>query len=461
MAAGSAVELADLLRWCAVLSNEPEVLAAEVMVAAGTRWSSLADSQPELRRLTFQTFLRRASYRKGRDGSAPTVAADRASAGLSLLTPLQRALVVLTCLDHLTQAEIAGLLDRPTAVVRRELEQAFRLLGADAATIGERLSRLTWNPPEESEVRRLAHRFSVQAIRRRRRRGLLAATAVAVVAALIVSTSLLSRPRVVVRADGEWVFTHRLEPVPGWLVRARTVARDWEATELRPQDNDSPSSCTFEMGAPGSLWWSVSLPRSGTSVTVAGRRGIFGPASEIDDADAVLWWRYTTDVVAAISCDQVAEPEQLMRALADRIRFGLEPVLLPYRLSKLPASYQVVWINELMTPATTTVSLSPGGQPDEAAVRIIHPSTDVTSGLSGSRAGDPRYTDTEQAALCRPFDRSNVCVEVEVPIDHSVSMSSQQARLQALDQTAKGLVLSQSPSDRSTWFDARAALPRG
>jgi hypothetical protein len=63
--------------------------------------------------------------------------------------------------------------------------------------------------------------------------------------------------------------------------------------------------------------------------------------------------------------------------------------------------------------------------------------------------------------VCRPLDRSNVCVEVEVPIDHSVSMSFQRGRLQALDQTARGLELSQSPSDRSTWFDARVALPHG
>jgi hypothetical protein len=460
MASDDAAPLADLLRWCTVLSDDPAVLAAEVMVVAGTRWPSLADSQPELRRLTFQTFLRRSGRRRGY-GPMSALAADQASAGLRRLTPLQRALVVLSCLDRLTQAEIAGLLDRPMAAVRRELDQAFRVLGADAATVGEQLSRLTWNPPEESEVRRLAHRLSFQATRRRRHRGLLAATAVAVVAALIVTTSLLSRPRVIVRADGEWVFTHRLEPVSGWQVRARTVARDWEATELWPQDDDSPSSCTFELGAPGSLWWSVSLPQTGTSVTVTGRRGIFGQANDVDDADAVLWWRYTTDVVAAISCDQVAEPEELMRALADRVRFGIEPVLLPYRLSDLPASYRVVWINELMNPATTTVSLSPAGRQDEVAVRIIHPSTDVTSGLSGSRTGDPRYTETEEAALCQPFDRSNVCVEVEVPIDHSVSMGSQRSRLQALDQTAKGLVLSRSPSDRSTWFDARAALPRG
>jgi hypothetical protein len=59
------------------------------------------------------------------------------------------------------------------------------------------------------------------------------------------------------------------------------------------------------------------------------------------------------------------------------------------------------------------------------------------------------------------LDRSNVCVEVEVPIDHSVSIGSQRGRLQALDQTARGLELSQSPSDRSTWFDARVALPHG
>jgi hypothetical protein len=165
--------------------------------------------------------------------------------------------------------------------------------------------------------------------------------------------------------------------------------------------------------------------------------------------------------VAAISCDQVAEPEQLMRTLAGRVTFGLEPVLLPYRLSELPAMYRVAWINELTDPATTTVGLSLSGQPNDPVVRIIHPSTDVTSGFSGTRAGDPRYTDAEQAALCRPFDHSNVCVEVEVPIDHSVSTSSQRGRLSALDQTAKGLVLSRSPNDRSTWFDARVALPRG
>jgi hypothetical protein len=453
-------DLADLLRWCAALRDDPEMLAAEVMVAAGHRWSSLADSPAELRRLTFQTFLRRSGHRHARP-SAPTRAADHLPARIGRLAPLQRAIVVLSCLDHLTQAEIAGVLDRPATGIRRQLDEAFRVLGADSTTIGEQLTRLAPDPQEESEVRRLAHQLSVLATRRRRLRGLLAGTAIVVAAVLVVTTSLLSRPQVVARADGEWVFTHRLEPVAGWLVRARTLARDWEATELRPLDNDSPGSCTFEMGAPGSPWWSVSLPRHGTSVTGAGRRGILGPASDIDDADSVLWWRYTTNVVAAISCDQVAEPEPLMRALADRVRFGLEPVLLPYRLSELPAGYRVVWINALMTPATTMVSLSPAGQPDAAAVRIIHPSTDVTSGLSGSRAGDPRYTDTEQAALCRPFDRSNVCVEVEVPIDHSVSMVFQRGRLEALDQTAKGLVLSQSPSDRSTWFDARTALPDG
>jgi hypothetical protein len=215
------------------------------------------------------------------------------------------------------------------------------------------------------------------------------------------------------------------------------------------------------MGAPDSLWWSVSLPRTGTYVTVAGHRGIFGPASDVDDAAVVLWWQYTTNVVAAISCDQVAEPEQLMRAIAAQVTFRLVPVLLPYRLSELPASYRVAWINEVTAPASTTVGLSLSGQPDDAVVRIVHPTTDVTTGFSGGQTRDPRYTDREQAALCRRFDRSNICVEVEVPIDHSVSMNSQRGRLEALDQTAKGLVLSQSPSDRSTWFDARTALPRG
>jgi hypothetical protein len=35
----------------------------------------------------------------------------------------------------------------------------------------------------------------------------------------------------------------------------------------------------------------------------------------------------------------------------------------------------------------------------------------------------------------------------------------QRERLEALDQTARGLVLSQSPSDRNTWFDPVSRYP--
>jgi hypothetical protein len=124
-------DLADLQRWCTALRDDPEMLAAEVMVAAGRRWSSLADSPAEVRRLTFQTFLRRSGRQRGRDGSVPALDVDQASAGLWRLTPLQRALVVLRCLDQLTQAEIGGV--RPPSRGRPAgARGAFRVLGVDA-----------------------------------------------------------------------------------------------------------------------------------------------------------------------------------------------------------------------------------------------------------------------------------------------------------------------------------------
>jgi len=108
-------ELADLLRWCSALSTDPADLAGAVVLAAGPRWPRLVDSPADLRELTVRTFLRAAEPAE----AIPRHLADRIPAELRVivlaydkLPKLQRAVVMLSCLEGVTYAEIAAILDR-------------------------------------------------------------------------------------------------------------------------------------------------------------------------------------------------------------------------------------------------------------------------------------------------------------------------------------------------------------
>ena len=100
-------ELADLLRWCAALSTDPADLAGIVLVAAGQRWSALAD----LRELTVRTFLettqppgltsREGIERIPEELRSVLTAYDR-------LPKVQRAALMLSYLEGVTSTEIAG-----------------------------------------------------------------------------------------------------------------------------------------------------------------------------------------------------------------------------------------------------------------------------------------------------------------------------------------------------------------
>ncbi len=127
-------ELADLLRWCATLSTDPADLAGEVMVAAGQRWSVLVDSPADLRELTVRTFLKttqapKLAVREGIDRVPEELRA--VVAAYDQLPKLQRAVLMLSYLEDITNTEIAGLVDRTPARVRLELDRGLAAIGGD------------------------------------------------------------------------------------------------------------------------------------------------------------------------------------------------------------------------------------------------------------------------------------------------------------------------------------------
>ena len=156
-------ELADLLRWCAALSTNPADLAGAVVLAAGPRWSQLVDSPADLRELTVHTFLRTAepadpAPRQGLEGIPKELRGVVAT--YDKLPKLQRAVLMLSCLEGVTYAEIAGLTDRSAARVRIEIDQALAKINADPYSVRAALDMITWHAPDPVDVTRALRRHT-------------------------------------------------------------------------------------------------------------------------------------------------------------------------------------------------------------------------------------------------------------------------------------------------------------
>ena len=115
------------------------------MVAAGQRWSALVDSPADLRELTVRTFLQttQAPDLAVREGIERVPEELRAVvAAYDRLTKLQRAVLMLSYLEDITNTEIAGLVDRTPARVRLELDRGLAAIGRDPYSV-----RAAWTSP--------------------------------------------------------------------------------------------------------------------------------------------------------------------------------------------------------------------------------------------------------------------------------------------------------------------------
>jgi Sigma-70, region 4 len=357
-------ELADLLRWCAALSTDPADLAGEVMVAAGRRWSALVDSPADLRELTVRTFLQRTQAPglvvRERNERAPEEL-RAVVAAYDQLPKLQRAALMLSYLEDITNSEIAGLVDRTPARVRLELDRGLAAIGGDPYSLRAALDIAGWYPPAPADVTRAFQRHARTQARRRRRIGL-AGVAVGTLAAVLLSVSAVHRPQVEPRQPGDWAFSHSVRPLPGWSVRRRTIERQWETTTLRA-DSPASGSCLVAVGASGAKWVRQ-LPRDPTKIRVGSRSAFYADRVWRSGRGAMLWWQYADGALVIIECGDLSAPRQVLPKLASRVVLSAEPVLLPYRMRSVPSRYQVSSITKGLMNNSTVAYLTRNDYPE-------------------------------------------------------------------------------------------------
>lgn len=452
-------ELADLLRWCAALSTDPADLAGAVILAAGPRWPRLVDSPQDLRELTVHTFLRTAepSDKVARQGI------DRIPDGLRAvvtaydkLPKLQRVAVMLSCVEGVTYAEIAGIVDRSTARIGIELDRALAAINADPYEVRAALDMITWQVPAPVEVSRSLRRYTKIRTNRRRWIGL---TGVAAVTMLIVfvTISAVHRPYLEPRRSGAWTFSHTMRPTPGWSVQSRTVERDWETTILRADPPDG-NRCAVSVGNAGASWVRQ-LPRKPTTVRVGTRTAFYAEGVWPNGGGAMLWWEYADTAWVIIECGSVRNPRKALPELASHVTLTPEPILLPYRIRSLPRHYQVTSITKGLVSNSTVASLARNDYPEGIIqVSIRYPAGLPMYGVSNSSLVS-RYARGRHAAVCRPFADSHICVRGDLSTPGSIDIRAQRGALAMIDQIASNLELARNPTDLGSWFDARDALP--
>jgi len=452
-------ELADLLRWCAALSTDPADLAGAVVLAAGPRWSRLVDSPPDLRELTVRTFLHTAEPAD----PIPRAGLEHIPAELrdivlsyDRLPRLQRAAIMLSCLEGVTYAEIAGTLDRSVARIGIEVDQALAAINTDSYAVRAALDIASWQVPDFAAVSRALRRHGKDRSRRRRRIGLVG-VASGTMLAVLVAVGAVHRPYVEPRQSGEWMFTHTVRPMPGWSVQSRTVERDWETTMLRAEQ-PSDGGCSVAVGAPGATWVRQ-LPRKPTQIRVGTRSANYADRIWPNGGGAMLWWEYADTAWVIIECGRVSNPRKTLPQLASRVDLTAEPVMLPYRIRSLPRHYEVTSITRGLVSNSTVAFLTRSDYPEGVVqISIRYPAGLPMSAINNS-ASVLRYANGRHAAVCQPFGDSHVCVRGDLSTPGSIDIAEQRGALAVIDQIAAELELAASPVDFTSWFDARDALP--
>jgi hypothetical protein len=452
-------ELADLLRWCTALSTNPADLAGAVLLAAGQRWSTLVDSPADLRELTVKTFLETGQTPDPtvRDGMERVPEELRAAvAAYDELPKLQRAVLMLSYLEDVTNTETAGIVDRSPARVRHELDRGLATLGGDPYSVRAALDIATWHPPTAAEVSRAFQRHARTRARHRRRIGLVGVT-VGMLVAVLMTVSAVHRPYVEPRQPGVWTFSHTVRSLPGWSVRSRTVEREWETTTLRAESPES-GRCSVSVGASGATWVRR-LPRHSTKVRVGTHSAFYAERVWPNGGGAMLWWEYADAAMVIIECGNLTAPRKVLPKLGSRVALAVEPILLPYRVRSIPRHYEVTSVVKGLVSHSTVTYLTRNDYPEGLLhISIRYPAGVPMYGVRYSSSG-LRYTNGRYTAVCRPFGDSHICVRGELTTTGRIDIAAQRGALAVVDRITSNLEFAPSGTDLTGWFDAQQALP--
>jgi hypothetical protein len=128
-----------------------------------------------------------------------------------------------------------------------------------------------------------------------------------------------------------------------------------------------------------------------------------------------------------------------------------------------PEPYRVSWVIASRVRNSTIVYLTRDDYPEGTLViSINYPASRPVYGVRVDPAGVSRYKNAEHLGVCKPFGDSHLCVRSEVPPARpGLSNTWHRRNFSQLDSVLANLVLADSSIERSTWFDAREALPSG
>jgi hypothetical protein len=446
----------ELVALAAALAGEPggaAELLGEVRVLSAKGARDEDDGYLAARALLVQRFLRRrrppASPSEPAVELSPELEAVRGR--LDRLAPLPRAVLVLRTRDQLTLGELVRVTERPAGAVNAALAQASAAVDAEPYELDQLLAALA--RPEPWAVQAAERRCSA---RRRRTQGrVLLATLAA--AALLTAASVLPgllRPDPYVRAAGAWVYGFTAAPSPEFTPVGRTLSPTEDTLSLR-WTGHLDRDCTLTLTTADPV-----TPPEGRHLRLGDR-----PARLVAATDATytsLWWSVGPHTSGSAQCDEADDAELLLR-LAGLVRYGPEPVRLPFALRDLPPDDEVRLVFDYSEG--TGAMVTPRGQLDDSpdTVYVSVPSLfDVPQGApTGTTTVDGTtarvYSNVVGQAVCWTTDAHTACVGAYPLKDPTVRQ-----RGRVLDHvigTAKLMHVARDLDDRGTWFDAADALP--
>ena len=450
----AAAEPEQLTGLAAALTGDADSAArliAETMAASAAR---RAADEAALRSLLVQQYLRRPRALTPPAGSLPAEQEEVVNR-LVALSPTDRAALVLVRLSGLTLGEVGGILELSPTALRRRIESAELELGADPLAVRATLEALSWRVPEPQALRAARFRAEQDARRRRGRTRLVAvALGLALLAALAVPTVRMLRP-LPLRTAGDWVFSLALDPPPGWRTGLHAVIHDQEFLQLSGEGR----RCELIASLP-------SAPRENrvTSPDQSERAWVNGRPVQFSDAysdGAGVRWPYGDGGEVTLVCDDRRDRSAVL-GMAERTRFTTgERVSLPFTLDRLPEGFRVTGVG--YDSETPLALLGTSRQPFEGDQILVRLSSDDLARESGRRALDAQvYLGGGEVGTCRPEQGWFLCVSTFGAVRQTAAGNDPAVR-RAIDRVRSvegNLRVVTDLADRSTWVDAREALPQ-
>ncbi|CAA9333120.1 MAG: Putative RNA polymerase sigma factor [uncultured Friedmanniella sp.] len=388
---------------------------------------------------------------------AATAVVEAVRQRLDALAPLPRAVLVLRHVEQLTLADVARVTERSGPAVARALESATSAVGAVGYQLDQVVAAVDLPEPGRVET---ARRRLVARQRRVRGRWLLAAlVAVVVVTAATVLPGVL-RPDAYTRPVGAWVHGYEVRPTGGLRVLNRFLTPTRDTVRLVSADPGAgdPGLRTCDITATSSTE-PVPVPE-GRSTLVGSARGRFLPPD--GDGRPALWWRTGPRLAVEARCAEESTEADLL-AVAAMVAPAELPVRIPVDLRDLPSGEEVRGIYDL--DGEVAVLVLPPGETEESPNAVYVSVGTLIRSIYRKPYRLVRVGDVT-ARLDRSAETETVCWELA---EHQVcvadfagdggSSADRERRSDRLLGIARALRVSPAPADRSTWFDAREAVP--